>query len=138
MELLENGFSPTDDTKRFLRVVDDPKSGSVELAIQMRQSADGAGTWYALRIAASAGMALPWRKTVKKICCDDHAAAEDNIQELTWKRRHGKYGAAVSIGYFGSVKEKAYLAEQELLTKVAKRAADNCLSVDGAGDAKAP
>lgn len=125
-ELLERRFSPTQDTARWLRI-DDSRPHEVELSIVMRESADGAGTWYSLRVESSGKGSFPWRKSVKKLCCDDHASEEDHLEELRWRRQRGQQGAEVSIAYFATVRDKTYLEERELFVAVAKRAADKCL-----------
>jgi hypothetical protein len=124
---LERGFAPTQETAKWLYVSKDPETEQLALSIQMRQSADGAGTWYALVINPSPPRTSPWKKSVKSVCCDDHAAREDNIKALSWKRERGTKQAEVSVGYFGDVKDKEYLAERELFVSVAKSAADRCL-----------
>ena len=97
----------------------------------MRASADGAATWYSLKIGSGATGSSPWRKSVQKLCCDEHAAEEDNLEELTWKRQLGRQSAEVSIAYFAGVDDAAYSAERELFAEVAKRAADKCLGDAG-------
>lgn len=126
-ELLDRGFAPTQETAKWLYVTRDPETQLLALSIQMRQSADGAGSWYAVMISRGAARTSPWKKSVKNVCCDDHAAPEDNIKELSWKRSRGPQSAEVSVGYFGNVQDEEYRKERELFVSVAKQAADRCL-----------
>lgn len=125
-ELLERGFAPTTDTEHWLRV-DDTQPDQLQLSIVMRQSADGASTWYSLKLVPGAQGSFAWQKSVQKLCCDEHAAAEDNLEELTWKRQRDGQTAVVSIAYFAAVNDVDYAAERELFAEVAKRAGDECL-----------
>lgn len=59
------------------------------------------------RSAEQVGEESPWEQSIRAVCCDEHATPEDNIQELSWKRRHGSSSAEVSVGYFGSFRERA-------------------------------
>lgn len=129
-ELLERGFAPVVDPSKWLRLIDDVHPGEVELAVEMRASADGAATWYSVTVRPSAAKKRPsaWRKSVRRVCCDEHAAPEDNIAELSWQRREAEREAEVSIGYFAAVTDKQYQAERALFIEVAKRAADACLT----------
>jgi len=119
--------------------IDDSQPDQLELSIQMRQSADGAATWYSLRVSRSGQGALPWKKSVKTLCCDEHASAEDKLAELNWKRQLGGQRAEVSVAYFAKARDTASLSERSLFVEVAKRAADDCLVAAGAnGGSVAP
>jgi hypothetical protein len=127
LELLRRGFAPTDDTARWL-FVSHPAPDSVELSIVMRQSADGAATWFGVRVAPGPKGTTGWQRRTRKYCCDDHASEDDHLKELILKRRRGGKLAAISIVYFGDLKSAEYAASRELFAETAQRAADECLA----------
>ncbi|HEY0462846.1 MAG TPA: hypothetical protein VGC79_01500 [Polyangiaceae bacterium] len=125
-ELLARGFSPTQDTARWLAVNDEAPDGP-SLSIVMRAGADGASTWYRASVSSGAGSDSAWRRRSQRFCCDEHAAPEDHLHELNWKRRHARQLAELSIVYFRGPKQPQIEAERALFDGVTKPALDRCL-----------
>ncbi len=132
-ELLRAGFAPTTDgnTERWLRSYEGA-DGVLVLSLQMRTSADGAGTGFHLAIdgrPSKKRASTPWQFHRQRLCCEDHQDWEDNLIEYEWRRRARGREAVVTVVQFGeTVRTERARAERSLFTRVARRAADDCLA----------
>jgi hypothetical protein len=126
-ELLRRGFSPTRDTGKWLRLIEEA-DGSTKLSLVMRTSADGASTRYLAQLIPGAFRASPWRGGQRRYCCDEHANEEDKLVELAWKRHSRVAQATLSIVYFSEDKSAEALRDRALFEQLAKQALERCLT----------
>ena len=104
----------------------------MSLGLEMRTSADGAATFYYLRVQARpsrAATSTRWRQHRGKFCCDEHAAREDRLYEFRWTRAGRGLRAQIQIVEFEELLRAASSVEQrDLFRTVAQAAADDCLA----------
>jgi hypothetical protein len=129
LELLRRGFAPVEEPAQWLRV--SRVKDDLSLSLVMRTSADGAATWYRASLSRRVGSASPWQRKLANYCCDEHANPEDNLRELSWRRRSTTLQAQISIVYFARGTRSEDMRDRGLFEDVVKKALDACLTVSG-------